>query len=534
MIGAKTIAALAIGSGLVAIAAVKGALAATMLAHTSAAAWFAIALVASLAVGLVGAGWRFDVLSESGVRIRRARKQETIDTTGLPELAAVMLPQIERPAVRELPGTLQRVLLFAGFASIALAALGNHAAARIAQIRAEMGEPSPSQYCVPHAKAAEPAAEAPAPQVDQAGCALVKRAFQLGYTKSLGSCAPKAATPVVTVQASKDEVCTRRQLDEPYLHYFFRRVAGAAEAATAASPVGAAEKRVDDVRAHVDHLEGLLADVNHAITGSPHAAHHIWIDLPDPHPGRWQERFTGAPRCSQRFADLPLWPHWAKGDEAPLVEHVLGQLLFATRFGSTASCSDYTIHWAAPPDACARLAKDPVGFLASEGALNSLRAVLDRRKRQLELRDLEAQLGRRVAPEPPPVSAIASLTCFMVDKAAAPTGGTVTVDGEAIATREIHVAAIKTEADGPIDVYLALAALLAGTPRPKPVQVALDLDGADFPLTRLDPLVDADPFGGVRAPLQRADLIEIYPFEHHLHAFIDGFRRAYLSQRGRL
>src|SRR5207237_2777948 len=146
---------------------------------------------------------------------------------------------------------------------------------------------------------------------------------------------------------------------------------------------------------------------------------------------------------------------------ARLVEHALGQLLFATRFGSTASCSDYTIHWGAPPDACARLAKDPVAFLGREGALASVRAVLDRRRRQNEMRALAEQLGKRAAAPPPAVSAIASLSCFIVDKAAPATGGTVTIDGDAIPTREIHVATVRTAADGPIDVYLALAAMLA-------------------------------------------------------------------------
>src|SRR4029077_3294734 len=143
-------------------------------------------------------------------------------------------------------------------------------------------------------------------------------------------------------------------------------------------PVDAAGHRIDDVRAHLDVVDGLLADAHHAITGSPHAAHHLWVTLPDPHPRRLSERFTGTPRCSQRFADLPLWPRWAEGARAELVEHVLGQLLFATRFGSTASCSDYAIHWDAPADACARLVADPAGFLAREGALSSVRAALDR------------------------------------------------------------------------------------------------------------------------------------------------------------
>jgi hypothetical protein len=32
----------------------------------------------------------------------------------------------------------------------------------------------------------------------------------------------------------------------------------------------------------------------------------------------------------------------------------------------------------------------------------------------------------------------------------------------------------------------------------------------------------------------RPELVAVYPFEHHLRSFIDGFRRRYLAQRGRL
>src|SRR5262249_53498489 len=156
---------------------------------------------------------------------------------------------------------------------------------------------------------------------------------------------------------------------------------------------------------------GLLADIRHAITGTPHAAHHVWIQLPDPHRGSASERavelFAGAPRCSTRFANLPLWPQWPATDDARglVVEHVLGQLLFATRFAPTASCNDYELHWDAPGDACARLAADPAGWLAETGGLASVRAVLDRRRRQLELRALAARLDRTIPAEPPPVSA---------------------------------------------------------------------------------------------------------------------------------
>jgi hypothetical protein len=555
--GIKSVAAVGLTAMLVALGALRHALDASYLQHLTGEACFLVGLVASLAVALLGVGWRFRVRSTAGVVVVRGRPTLVDDA---------------RP--RELPGVVQQALLLCGFAAVVVGALGNHAAARIQHLPDELAAPAPSEYCLPEPAAPaapSPAAAPPPPQLEPPGCALVKRAFQLGYAKTLGACAPRpAAAPVAISPVTRREVCTRRQLDEPFLHYGYRRVAGAFGAATSVDPVAAAEHRVTDVRTHIAYLDGLLADIRHAITGTPHAAHHLWVDLPDPHPGSLRDRFTGAVRCSQRFADLPLWPAWRAGEEAALVEHVLGQLLFATRFGTTASCSDYVIHWNALPDTCRRLAADPIAVLVRDGALASIRAVLDRRARQLELGALAAALGRPAPPIPPAAAAIVSLSCFAVDAppsagsgstgvppagaastgsaslvaGRAATGETIAIDGDRVGLREIHVPAVRTGDDGPIDVYLELAALLAGqdgnvaaaaraaarTSPPEPVEPS----GGDFLLARLDPLIDADPFRGARAALSRAELIEVYPFQHHLHGFIDGFRRRYLAQRGRL
>src|SRR5262249_35588490 len=157
-----------------------------------------------------------------------------------------------------------------------------------------------------------------------------------------------------------------------------------------------------------------------------------------------------------------------------------------------------------------------VGFLAREGALASVRAVLDRRRRHIEIGELEHALGRLTPPAPPPVQAVVSLQCLALDRASPPTGTTVVVDGDAIAVRELHVAQIRPPGGGPTDVYPALATLLAGpaAPRTRP-PTAPELAGADFPLTRLEPLTDADPFAGERWPLDRAELVDVFPFERH-------------------
>jgi hypothetical protein len=531
LIGLKSLAAVLLGGGLVAIAAWRGVLAPAYLASLSGTACFVLGLVASLAAGLALVGWRPHVASRGAM------------TFGRRGLVLVDDP----PRVRELPAALQQLCVLAAMTCVALLALGNHAATRLVELPADLAAPEPSGFCMPRAVAEPAAAAAPAPPpVEQAGCALVKRAYQLGYAKTLGSCAPKAATPVVTVAAQPQEVCTRRQLDEPWLHYGYRRVAGAFGAIGDVAPGDAIEHRVDDVRAHLDHLDSLLANVASSIGGSPHAAHHLWIELPDPHPHPWTERFTGEPRCSTRFASLLLWPRWSDGDRAPLVEHVIGQLLFATRFGTTASCNDLVIHWDAPADACARLERDPVAFLGEQGALGSVRAVLARRRRAIELRGLAERLGRRVPPEPPPASAIVSFSCFAVAPdalagAARARGSIVRVDGDELGVREVRVKDVRPRGAGPIDVYVAMASLLGGTaapaaaaPAPAPDPAEVDPNADDFLLTQLDPLVDADPFAGARWPLERDELVELVPIERHLRGFVDGFRRAYLAQRGRL
>ena len=486
MIGLKSISAVVIAVALVVIGAARGGFGPAYLASLSGASWFTIGAVASLVCGLVGVGWRFGTPSRGAVALSDGRP--------------TLVEEAESP--RELPGGVQRALVLAGLVAIALPALGNHASARIVQVPDDVGEPSPSQYCIPKVSLPTLAAvRSPQSAVHSApaGCALVERAYKLGYTKSLGSCAPKEA-PVEKPEAplAKTETCTRRGLDEPYLHYAYRRLAEAFGKLGSTSPGDAFARDEDAIRAHFDHADDLLADVRHAITGSPHASHHIWVNLPDPHPPTIGERFTGIPRCSTRFADLPLWPQLA--DRSQLFEHVLGQLLFASRFGTTASCNDYTIHWDAPADACAQLAADPAAFLAKTGALASVRAVLDRRRRQLAIIALDTQLGRKPPVAPPAVAAIVSLQCLAIDKAGKPTAATATVDGETIAVRDLHVAQIRTEADGPIDLYLALAALLAGTDVPGTSSPGA-LDTSRFPLTRLDELYDLDPFAGARWPL---------------------------------
>lgn len=533
MIGVKTLVVLALVAITVTAAAFDGELDPEHFAGLSADSAFAVGLFASVGAVLVGYGWRPELASRVALSVR-----------GRPQLVVDLVPG--RSKVGELPSLVQRALFAIVFAIIGLGTFDNTATARIASVPAMLSEPSRAEYCQPERPDALDEAPAPAIEqpVDQAGCALVKRAFELGYKKDLGSCAPKAVKVESPKIKREREACTKRRLDEPFLHFLGRRVV---ETASDASPVDATTSYVGELRTRTNYLSDFLGDIRHSVTGTPHGSHHIFVNLPDPHPHSWLDRLTGHEPCTSLFADLPLWPRWTPETPPGVVfEHVLGQLLFATRFGTPAACSDYTIHWDSPADACARLAADPIAFLDGAGALAPMRAVLDRRAHQLALRALAADLGHPATlPEPPPARFVVSTACFVIgDQAASrPIGRDILLEGEPIAMRELHTTAIRPTGAGPVDVYLQLALLLGGSPYAGPARATRDrtsreppgaLDVADFPLLRLEPLASADPFTGERGVLDQPELLEVYPIELHLFAFVDAFRRAYLPQRGRL
>lgn len=601
MIGVKSLVIALLCALAVGVPVATGALGLDELGRLSVTSCLVLGALTSLCVGLVGTGGG---LSRGGGPALDVRRWALV-----PERAPSSSAS-SGPPVRQLPGWLLRVLLGASFLAIAATTLGNHGVVRLRELGA--GGPAAGRCKDPAAAQAEVAEDEPPPPpppVDQAGCALVRRAYQLGYARSLGTCAPRQAAapvPVAPKVALTPEPCTRRQADEPFLHYAWRRWAEAAGWFAEVRPVAGSAKQAEEVRKKLGYFDTLTASSGHALRAVPHAAHHLWIALPDPRPSSWLVQHLAGRDCEARYVDVPLWRSWKPGEEGALVEHALGQLLFASRFGTTTACANYRVHWGASADACARLLTEPEAFLRAEGQWDDVAGVLDRRRRQLELRTLAQLLGRHLPPEPPPATAVVSLSCLRVDATltrAEVSGRAVTVDGQSLGARQLRLPRIATEGDGPIELVAQLARLLAGAqpasapsleelmadldeepapgaggaaepsassppttpvpsrpPRPvttpatptppaqppaappaprvatllTPEQQRQLLDGAGFSLARLEAIEGTDPFTGDRWALGRKDLVEIYPFQRTLFAFIDGFRRRYHAQRGRL
>lgn len=523
-LAALAVAAMCFGLGLVSWS--------ELAAQSTASAWGMAALAALVTALATASGLREP--SRIALDVRRAR---------------LAFAPVERGAIwkpRELPGWLARGLLALALLLAAAATIGEHGVHRLRALASE--RPSSGRCKEPTAPAAAPVDEPePAPpQVDRAGCALVRRAYALGYSKSLGTCAepaPTAARPAAAAPSSAPAPCERRQIDEPFLHFAWRRWAKILEGTRAADPVAGASQRAREVSTRIEWLEPLTAASGHALGATAHASHHLWIQLaaPEDEAAGW---LSPPPhrRCEERYAALPLWPRWRPGQEGAAVEHALAQLLFAARFGTTVTCAAYHLHWSAPAETCAALRADPQRFLEANGSWADVAGVLDRRRRALELRELALRLGEPLPPEPPPASAVVSLSCISVEPALARAvveGHTVRVAGQEVGVRHLRLPAIALDDAGLVELLARLAELLAGAAALPPASEIAAKEAAqpapgEFPLLGLEPLESTDPFAGERGPLARAELRQIYPYHRVLLRFIEDFRRRYLAQRGRL
>ncbi len=439
--------------------------------------------------------------------------------------------------VVDLPPRVMHAVYVAIVLGIALIGLDNRAVAVLREVPSRFDQSS-IDYCKPP--------EPPKRETRQSqGCKLVERAYKLGYATSLGSCAPVEAKREVS------QVCTKRQLDEPYFHYAWRRLADRAdELRTTDDGPGS----LDRFGHQLDHLAAVVDATLDTVAMRPRSSHHLFTNLPDPRP-KLRDRVDGLLErsCGARLAHLPHFPRMEDGPTGPskLFEHVLAQLMFNPRYKPiVAQCEEVVVHWDAPPDSCARLAARPLAALAELGALDSVRGVLGVRATRVETQQLEQQLGRARARDLPLAQRIVSFQCLMFDPAAqpaAPVERTLALDGERLAVREVRTRPLVGDGGSQLRLYKQLAALMApgfGYGRltsnqavgaaPEEAALADAFRQPAFWMIKLDLLRDADLFLGNDWLARRPDLLEVYPYHLHLQNFIEIFRRQYKQHEGRL
>jgi hypothetical protein len=416
---------------------------------------------------------------------------------------------------------------------LALAAIGSRAFEQLGGAY-DRAASATSSFC-PEEETEKPPARDP----NEPGCELVRRAYALGYAKSLGQCAKTRGTNEPGVAARL--VCTRRQRDEPLLHYSWRLMTGFFGSLNRTARPGYFKQSLQDFRRRSSRLASLRRAEEEILTSAPHASHHIWTNLPDPKDGSFEET-----TCTGRYLRLPHRPEPPApgGPRASKVfEQVLAQLLFEATYDDAAGhCREYHVHWGAPPDACERLVAKPEAFLEASAALPDIRATLERYR---VASDLTALGGAK----PADPASFLSFSCYIEGDGPERTSRAFSLaaaDGRRFTAEKLRVPASPPEATLYVDRYEAVARLLvngfhygsflseAGLEQTSGGALESAFASSDFLLTRAYELESIDLYLDPGWLATRPDLLDVYPYGRHLKNYVEVFRRQYRRERGRL
>ena len=519
MIGAKTLVTLTLLAAGIAAASAFGVFAPERLASRGFSTLFLVGLFAVIVGALVFRFWRLGEPSRH--YFRWANEGAEWKATGEAHFVGGEERKIalgdNRGEAFDLGPRLQLSVCVALALLLALGCLDARALALLVRFEHSIGSAAAS-YCPEPDVAAATANDDP----NAPGCELVRRAYALGYARSLGAC------EVQKKRAAAIATCTRRQRDEPALHYAWRLLEGSwTNLRQHAAPSYFAGVRRDfDER--VAHLGSLGAARRQMLASAPHASHHIWTNLPDPGDGAF-----AATTCADRYRALPHRPAPPASDKRAsyVFEHVLAQLLFESRYEpAAASCREVHVHWGAPLDACDRLAANPTAALQAASARGDIDAVLER-----------WQLARDREP-----GAVISFQCYFEGGEAAHKSTPLSYAGHAFTVEETRVPPSTPASLLYVDRYDAVARLLvhgfhygallsdAGVDAGASAGLQAAFAGHDFLLTRAHSLDSLDIYLEAGFLAARPDLLEVYPYERHLKNYVQIFRRQFERVRGRL
>ena len=489
---------------------------------------------------------------------RRSTSAHAILGLALRERKVVMVSKSQKGhGPHQLPWSLRRTLTVGALVCLGLLVFDNRAPSQLAT--AATAWASKGHRCPPpHAQSV--VAALPKRRPLPRGCALVRRAFELGYADSLGDCAVTKATDTTAVPtALATSHCNGQAYNEPVLHYEARLLSKRISQARSTLSAFSAAKALAEFRIKLNHFSALAAVPSQAILGSPRIAHHLWTNLPAPPTNDekrgWRARLMSS-RCSVAKASGPPSLRWPGPEPlSQLLSNAIDQLLLSTRYGDPPlHCNEITIHWGAPADICKRLTRLPTQVLADSGALVGVRGVFERHQSRVGRAALERQLNAASDSgdkQPKPSGSEAhrwrgqvSFSCLIIgsggDRSENESGPlrqkvrsrSLSLWGTEFRTRELIVDRPSTIGQQ-LDIYQQLAQLLSGVRyRPDlighldPIEPS-DVIAPELPLTRLELLAHGDPFTGQLWPLNRADLASVYPLQSLLTPMIRFFRLRY-------
>ena len=544
--------------------------------NSTAEVLFMIGLFSSLVSSMVYHFWSFSQPSRYryGMGYNKEIPPGDIELFSVKKLKLVAGAHSDERKI-DLPRFIQRLMLLMSFLFLGVLTTNNRGLQLLINFP-ELLEPSPAQFCQDEE---EPKQEDPS----KIGCELILKAWEMGYVKDLGTCAPDE-------EEELQAVCKKREKDEPWLHYSYRRFIDLMEKFELQTQGDFFAREEAKLRMQIDSMAKLVKIKQFELKNEPRAAHHLWTNLPWPQGwfGYLKSALGGGNDCLQEWTRinpvLPLEDDDSSGT-AKTFDHSFGHVLFnSTHRESVGYCREYTIHWDSDNTACQQLAEDPEKFLQNEGVWDEVRLVLDRfilsddlanlknnlnalipkdpkkeeeRKRLAKIRSMRSKKRKkykssRVVAKKSPQSAI-SFQCLIVnDKSENMVVDKFTIDSQKFEAQTFYYQGNQSQSSVK-DRFHAQPLMQLGQLMSPGFEYGSwmsyarpDLDSAGdtirrrleqkgpFMLTRLEHLRNADIILQHDWMRQRDDLLEIYPWYLHLHRFVDRFREHYLSQRRRL
>ena len=494
-----------------------------------------------------------------------------------------------KTGARELSPLTRKIFCVGIFVNLALITLDNGGFGKLLRFPSEIMQ-SNTAYCPTEEESAEDA-------TPKEGCELIVRAYNLGYAKDLGICAPE------TIDPAKMKICEKRRVDEPYLHHMSRQLVSSVKNTIEFFNENKAKQIADKFELQLDKLEVLKDYQAYAISASPRASHHIWTNLPYPENDFVQKyREVFRPNyCIQKFQNQTNTVRLKDDDErmnSKLLEHVYGQLLFNPKSRITVGfCKEYTIHWYSDSNTCERLIENPEIVLQEEQVLAEVELVLRRHDIAIEISSLDEEIrkieetvsvaiedkneadgnienvnSQSIEKKPGKESTnrivtskiakgkqqirkkneLVSFQCFMQanESGSRNIESSVKLKDTEYLVRTRYFPLIESKSESHISMYREFSKVLDNrfhysqltsrsdimfaSERGNSPEVESQLEEPSFLFSNLEMLENVDIFLGNNWVLEREDLIDVYPYHVHLQNYVKSFRAEYQKGRGRL
>ncbi|NRA45278.1 MAG: hypothetical protein HRU09_10020 [Oligoflexales bacterium] len=437
-------------------------------------------------------------------------------------------------------------------------------------------DPSSSEYCIKVEKKKK--------KVDKPGCELVLRAAKMGLSDKLGDCKPEEYEE----SGELSQVCKLRQLDEPQLHYTYRKLAKKMISFVGIPFIDVFNSFRNTFREQVKEIELLGDHQGLVMNATPRASHHILTNLPPPK-GKWFHAIYSAMfpgDCIDRYAELPNILQEGEDSLSHKFEFVIAHLLFTSTHNPSAGyCREYQIHWGLESDICRRIVANPLEGLEEAGAKDHLDLLLHREQVQKKMDALAKRIEKfaikkedpdkdkdkdkeknkdkdkdkakkaldpfeKLAAKKHPITRAASFHCFMVGEDETDViASTVKVNDFEFQLFEVHTSSTLSDENAkiPVNWFKKTATVLHGNFRYAGFlsRKALanrsqgDLShvfnkATPFLLAKTQALTGIDIMLGDEWLHNRLDLLSVYPWSLHMHHFIKVFRKKFRAKWQRL